>query len=39
VRTVATKDQPAAEHPYKDADGKYLPSVLLDFDYWVLMPL
>ncbi len=38
VRTVATKDQPAGDFPYKDADGKYLPSVLLDFDYWVLMP-
>ena len=38
VRTVATKDQSATEHPNKDADGMYLPSVLLDFDYWVLMP-
>lgn len=38
VRTVATKDQPTTQHPYKDANGKYLPSVLLDFDYWVLMP-
>ncbi len=38
VRTVATKDQPCADFPYKDADGKYLPNVVLDFDYTVLMP-
>ena len=38
LRTVATKDQRCADFPYKDADGKYLPSVVLDFDYTVLMP-
>ncbi|GAB3116761.1 MaoC family dehydratase [Novispirillum itersonii] len=38
LRTVATKDLPCAGHPYKDAEGKYLPNVVLDFDYWVLMP-
>lgn len=38
LRTVATKDLPCADFPYKDADGKYLPQVVLDFDYSILMP-
>jgi 2-methylfumaryl-CoA hydratase len=38
LRTVATKDQPCAEFPYKTVDGRYDPSVLLDFDYTVLIP-
>ena len=38
LRSVATKDQPCANFPYKIADGGYDPSVLLDFDYTVLMP-
>lgn len=38
LRTVATKDRPCAEFPYKTPDGRYDPSVLLDFDYTVLMP-
>jgi 2-methylfumaryl-CoA hydratase len=38
LRTVATKDKPAAEFPYKDAAGNYDPAVVLDFDYTVLMP-
>ncbi|KFB65929.1 MaoC family dehydratase [Candidatus Accumulibacter vicinus] len=38
LRTVATKDQPCADFPYKTADGRYDPSVLLDFDYTVLIP-
>ena len=38
LRTVATKDQACADFPYKLADGNYDPSVLLDFDYTVLMP-
>lgn len=38
LRTVATKDLPCAGFPYKDAEGKYLPEVVLDFDYTVLMP-
>ena len=37
VRTVATKDRPCADFP--DRTGKeYDPSVILDLDYWVLMP-
>lgn len=38
LRTVASKDHPPADFPYKDGDGKYLPAVVLDLDYWVLMP-
>ncbi|CCQ75409.1 MaoC family dehydratase [Magnetospira sp. QH-2] len=37
LRTVATKDRPCADFPYKGEDGKYLPEVVLDFDYWVLV--
>ncbi len=38
VRTVATKNQPCRDFPYQDAEGKYDPLVVLDFDYTVLMP-
>jgi 2-methylfumaryl-CoA hydratase len=38
LRTVATKDQPCAEFPDKGEDGKDAVSVILDFDYTVLMP-
>jgi 2-methylfumaryl-CoA hydratase len=38
VRTIATRDQPCHDFPYKDDEGKYLPSVVLEFDYTVLMP-
>jgi 2-methylfumaryl-CoA hydratase len=37
LRTVATKDQPCAEFPLKQ-DGADHPAVILDLDYWVLMP-
>ncbi len=38
LRTVAAKDRACADFPLKDAEGKYDPSVLLDLDYWVLLP-
>ncbi|NLJ54188.1 MAG: MaoC family dehydratase [Intrasporangiaceae bacterium] len=38
VRTVATTDLPCADFPHKGADGRYLPGVVLDLDYTVLMP-
>lgn len=38
LRSVATKDRPCADFPFKGADGKYDPSVVLDLDYTVLMP-
>src|SRR6476646_6299963 len=37
LRTVATKDRPCADFPYKIGDDS-APAVLLDLDYWVLMP-
>lgn len=38
LRTVATKDRPCGEFPYRDSTGAYDPAVLLDLDYTVLMP-
>jgi len=38
VRTVATKDLSAAAFPDRDATGAYPSNVVLDFDYWVVMP-
>lgn len=38
VRTTATKDQPCAEFPGKREDDSYPAAVVLDLDYWVLMP-
>lgn len=37
VRTVATKNRPCAGFPLKAGDG-YDPAVVLDLDYWVVMP-
>ena len=37
LRLVATKDQPCEAFPFKQGDG-YEPGVILDFDYWALMP-
>jgi 2-methylfumaryl-CoA hydratase len=37
LRTVATKDRPCAEFPYKNGEEDD-PSVILDLDYWVLIP-
>jgi len=38
LRLVATKDRPCADFPDKDAEGKYPPQVILDFDYWAAIP-
>ncbi len=38
LRTLAAKDRGCADFPYKNADGTYDPSVVLEFDYDVLMP-
>ena len=38
LRTVATKDLACADFPYRDGEGKYLPGVVLDLDYTVLIP-
>jgi len=37
LRTVATKDRPCADFPCKNGE-EYDPAVLLDLDYWVLIP-
>jgi 2-methylfumaryl-CoA hydratase len=37
LRTVATKDRPCPDFPFKAGD-EYDPAVILDLDYWVLMP-
>lgn len=36
LRTVATKDKPCDDFPYK-IGNEYDPAVILDLDYWVLM--
>ena len=38
LRLVATKNLPCGEFPYKDVEGKHLPDVILDFDYWAAIP-
>lgn len=38
LRLVATKDLPAGDYRLRGEDGRYLPQVVLDFDYTVLMP-
>jgi 2-methylfumaryl-CoA hydratase len=37
LRTVATCDRPCADFPFKAGDD-YDPAVLLDLDYWALIP-
>src|SRR5262249_20811572 len=37
LRTVAAKDHPCSDFPFKSGSEDD-PSVLLDLDYWVLMP-
>jgi 2-methylfumaryl-CoA hydratase len=39
LRTIATKDHPCTHLPYLQENGKdYDPSVILDLDYWALLP-
>ena len=38
IRTVATKDRACSDFPLRGEDGRYLPDVVLDLDYTVLMP-
>jgi len=37
VRTIATKNQPCADFPGREGEG-YHEGVILDFDYWALLP-
>jgi 2-methylfumaryl-CoA hydratase len=38
IRTIALKDNDGADFPERGADGVYHPAVILDLDYWALMP-
>ena len=38
LRLVATKDRPCYDFPLRDERGGYLPEILLDLDYWALIP-
>lgn len=38
LRLVATKNRPCHDFPRQGANGRHLPDVLLDLDYWGLMP-
>ena len=38
LRTMATKDEPCAAFPDRNADGRYPESVVLDLDYTALIP-
>jgi 2-methylfumaryl-CoA hydratase len=38
LRLVATRNTPCTNFPYATADGVYADNVILDFDYWALMP-
>ena len=38
LRTIATKDRPCRDFPYKDNEGRYDSAVVLDFDYTILIP-
>ena len=39
LRLVAAKNHPCGDFPLRGEDGKYDPDVLLDFDYWVAVPI
>jgi 2-methylfumaryl-CoA hydratase len=38
LRLVATKNLPCAEFPDKNPEGQYPENVILDFDYWAVLP-
>ena len=38
LRTIATKNQPCADFPDRDEAGSPDPAIILDLDYWALMP-
>ncbi len=38
LRTIATKDQPCADFPGPDTEGRYPACVVLELDYTVLLP-
>ena len=38
LRTVAVKNRPAAGFPLRGEDGRHAEGVILDLDYWALIP-
>ncbi|MCL5777033.1 MaoC family dehydratase [Limibaculum sp. FT325] len=38
LRLVAVKNRTSADFPHRAPDGRHAEGVVLDFDYWVLMP-
>jgi 2-methylfumaryl-CoA hydratase len=38
LRTIATRNHPCGDFPRKGEDGKDHPAVLLELDYWALVP-
>ena len=38
LRLVATKNLPCGDFPDKDEKGAYPENVILDFDYWAILP-
>jgi 2-methylfumaryl-CoA hydratase len=38
LRTIATKDRTCADFPRADGGGRPDPAIILDLDYWALMP-
>ena len=38
LRTVAVKNRPAGDFPLRGEDGRHAAGVILDLDYWALMP-
>jgi len=38
IRTLATKDTPCTDFPDKSEDGSRNPNVVLDLDYWLILP-
>ena len=39
IRTIVTKNKSSTEFPDKESVGKYQANIILDFDYWALMPI
>jgi 2-methylfumaryl-CoA hydratase len=37
LRTIATKNRPCADFPWREGEG-YEPHVVLELDYWALAP-
>jgi 2-methylfumaryl-CoA hydratase len=38
LRTIATKDRACADFPHREEGGAYDAAVVLEFDYWVVVP-